>query len=1089
MKQNINLTRLSFIIFGILFGSTLIIGCILANVRVGAVETTTFATASVNVSAACTMTSGPTSGGNTYTDTITPGTSAEYGPTTLTATCNDPTGFSIYAIGYSGNSYTASNHTKLISTLSSSYDISTNTPSSAGSNSYWSMKLASVAGDYPATIANSYDNYNVVPDNFTQVAYRTAATDIGTGATGSSVNASYKVGIAADQVADTYTGKVKYTLVHPNTFIAGTYNINFLANGGTGTMPSQTTTSSGTPLYNFEDQTLNALSTGSITPPTGYTFAGWCTVQDQTATSSNPQTTCIGESYTDAGTVIASTVSAVSSGSTTTPGTLNLYAYYSLQTFTCNQQYRLQNADGTWGEYVSDGSTTTTYGNSCTYTKQTTDYKDTADGINDTAATTTATNVTSNQTLSLDFYRNTYPLTVNKNDTAISSASATTTPVSRDNLYRWGQDINISATPNTGYQFTTWSQIAGTTSSFADNTAAATTFTMPKSNATIYTDGEANTYTITLDQNGATTAGTTSVNATYNSSTLSSSITNPSKSYSVSGFTMGTYADDAEVTFPSSGPCTSASTCAYTNTFNGWYNTDGQSGSNPGTEIITTSGALTPSNGWTDANSRWTSTSNQTVYARWTDGTTITLPTITKTGYTCGWSENSSASTYTYQSGYTGLVPTSNMTLYGICVIKSNLSLSVTFDSNVQSVAVRYGSTSGTLMGTVNTSGGSVSGLTYNSDYYLIPTYKSGYEFSSWTKNSGTVGTLYNSTSATNAYYKVGDGSNGVTLASKSSVATITFTAGSNIDLIMVADGSNRFKPQYATSGGSTSLTVAPSTKLIVTVVPKANYKLSSWSGSTSGLASTSLLTTTYTVPSSNATLTAAGTSGTYTTMKSFALSSCTAAGNNVTDERNGISYTVAKFGNYCYMLSNLRLAGGTTLSSSTSNVSSSFTLPSQTTWTSKSQDHYCEARMRYINNEYYYNWYAAKANPTTGLTSSSSCATTTYDNASRGSICPANWTLPTYQDITPATLWNSGANPGMLATSGDFYYGSQKDVGSTGTWWSSTRYSDNGFAYYLYSRGISAGRSGDYKYYGLSVRCMRSSQPLVLKGELLTAL
>ena len=216
--------------------------------------------------------------------------------------------------------------------------------------------------------------------------------------------------------------------------------------------------------------------------------------------------------------------------------------------------------------------------------------------------------------------------------------------------------------------------------------------------------------------------------------------------------------------------------------------------------------------------------------------------------------------------------------------------------------------------------------------------------------------------------------------------------------------------------------------------------------------------------------------------MKDLTVANCpvyndinTPGGVNVTDERDGKSYTVAKFGSYCYMLSNLRLEGGTALDSSTSNVKGAFTLPDQTTWTSSSQDHYCEARMRYIGNEYYYNWYAAKANPTTGVSSSSSCANTTRDNASLGSICPANWTLPTYNDITAATLLDSGNNPGMLATTGNFYSGSQGDVGSYGYWWSSTR-SGNINAYYLYFRGTSAGRVLSNKGRGVSVRCMRSN-------------
>ncbi|MBQ9180899.1 hypothetical protein IJ135_02270, partial [Candidatus Saccharibacteria bacterium] len=96
---------------------------------------------------------------------------------------------------------------------------------------------------------------------------------------------------------------------------------------------------------------------------------------------------------------------------------------------------------------------------------------------------TSGTMTTSGLTLSLDFYRNTYALTINRNSTYISSVSGAGT-------YRWGQSVSISASPATNSKFTTWSQTSGTTSSFASSTTASTTFTMPKSAATIYANGE-----------------------------------------------------------------------------------------------------------------------------------------------------------------------------------------------------------------------------------------------------------------------------------------------------------------------------------------------------------------------------------------------------------------------------------------------------------------------------------------------------------------------------------------------------------------------------------------------------------------------
>lgn len=325
----------------------------------------------------------------------------------------------------------------------------------------------------------------------------------------------------------------------------------------------------------------------------------------------------------------------------------------------------------------------------------------------------------------------------------------------------------------------------------------------------------------------------------------------------------------------------------------------------------------------------------------------------------------------------------------------------------------------------------------------------------------------------------------------------LTFKVGDGIETIIVvkANTTDKFIPLYATSTDDVVIpTPAEGSKYNITVVPAAHYKLGSWERlSYAGtLGSSTLLTTTYTAGNIGETFTAKGIAGSYTAMQDLDLDTtipnnpnneskyCPTTGANVTDSRDGKSYTVAKFGNYCYMLSNLRLDGSTnnntvTLKSDKSNVSADFVMPNQTTWTSSSQNHYCQARMRYIGNEYYYNWYAAKANPTTGVSSSSSCANTTRDNASLGSICPKGWTLPTYNDVTEALLWNSGNNPGMLATTGYFYSGSQRDVGSYGYWWSSA-WNNNNFAYYLDFNGSGANRSNNLKDRGYSVRCMRSS-------------
>lgn len=135
---------------------------------------------------------------------------------------------------------------------------------------------------------------------------------------------------------------------------------------------------------------------------------------------------------------------------------------------------------------------------------------------------------------------------------------------------------------------------------------------------------------------------------------------------------------------------------------------------------------------------------------------------------------------------------------------------------------------------------------------------------------------------------------------------------------------------------------------------------------------------------------------------------------------------------------------------------------------------------MAVASGEYYYNWYAAKANPYQCLNPTSSMnATATNDGYALGSICPAGWTLPADGSgdlqINNSTFRTALVNNGSLATSGIFFSGSQSGLGSRGRWWSSTRDSISN-AGSLALNGTSADRELHTKRYGFSVRCMRSS-------------
>lgn len=158
----------------------------------------------------------------------------DIGNTKVNAYCNDNNGYSIYAIGYSGN---VDGNTDLISNISNDYNIHTGIYSSSTASS-WGMKLTPgngtgmdpTTGDTisitPPTIVNGYNNYNVVPSIYTLVAKRESGTSMTTDTTasGSYFNTTYDIYASSVQPAGTYVGKVKYLMTHPNTNAPNTIN-------------------------------------------------------------------------------------------------------------------------------------------------------------------------------------------------------------------------------------------------------------------------------------------------------------------------------------------------------------------------------------------------------------------------------------------------------------------------------------------------------------------------------------------------------------------------------------------------------------------------------------------------------------------------------------------------------------------------------------------------------------------------------------------------------------------------------------------------------------------------------------------------
>ena len=193
----------------------------------------------------------------------------DIGKTTLRVFCNDGEGFSIYAVGFTNNEY--GNNKLTSNTLGTSHDITTGTATS-GNASNWAMKLSTDSTvTYPLTIVNGLDDYAEVPSSYIKAATRLSGTDANV--EGASLATTYAAYISSTQPADTYSGQVKYTLVHPSSEIppgprdTDPGYIAYYPNTITyeGSMSRQALSSTDT----------SATLTASNYSRSGYGFAGW----------------------------------------------------------------------------------------------------------------------------------------------------------------------------------------------------------------------------------------------------------------------------------------------------------------------------------------------------------------------------------------------------------------------------------------------------------------------------------------------------------------------------------------------------------------------------------------------------------------------------------------------------------------------------------------------------------------------------------------------------------------------------------------------------------------------------------------------
>ena len=180
------------------------------------------------------------------------------------------------------------------------------------------------------------------------------------------------------------------------------------------------------------------------------------------------------------------------------------------------------------------------------------------------------------------------------------------------------------------------------------------------------------TYTITLNNQSATTAGTTTIYEKYNTGYYTNSGCTTQMTTSANGITKPARTYTVTYNYNGATGGNSSATATSTYTFGGYYTETGGSG----TQYIDANGKLTSSASATN----FSAAGN--LYAKWTGGT-VTLPTPTKTGYTFGGWYKESALTNSAGAAGASYAATANITLYAKWTVKQYVLSKVTDNTNL----------------------------------------------------------------------------------------------------------------------------------------------------------------------------------------------------------------------------------------------------------------------------------------------------------------------------------------------------------------------------------------------------------------------
>ena len=463
------------------------------------------------------------------------------------------------------------------------------------------------ASSYKFTDYNSCASATSLSSGTISCGYTATTTLTATDATGYDFVGWYNASGVQQTTSKTLTIYPTEDATYYAYYKANTYTVTYNANDEQypGTASGATTSSSHT-YGTAKNLTSNGFARA------GYIFAGWATTPTGDVEYTN------GQSVTNLSPTQGATVTLyakwtkITISATISPSTISANTATRIQfTITTNaplsSNYYFQISNwgdknsGTAGGYNIDGDHPITLASPFTH--------DLADGKTNLAAgtykiklkiTKDAVLQVESELITLVVSSSTYSVTVNAGAGGIvSPASISASPDS------WSGDI--TATPNAGYRFDNWTSSGGGIT-IINNKSATTQIKANSTGGTLTANFAAATYRVTLDNQSATTAGTAYVDATYNTTTLTS-ITKPTKN---------------------------------NYTFGGYYTETGGNG----TQIIDADGNwLANKAGFTDSNRKSIITVDKTLYAHWTEikyevTISVSNPSATKGRIDCsaaGW--------------------------------------------------------------------------------------------------------------------------------------------------------------------------------------------------------------------------------------------------------------------------------------------------------------------------------------------------------------------------------------------------------------------------------------------------------------------